>query len=722
MKRIQILLFCTLWALGLQASEKPNFLVLMFEDTSDDYLSAFGNTTIKTPNFDKLADEGILFTNAYSNGPQCSPARSTFIRGMYATTVGAEWHRMDVATPDDFFFPRLLQREGYKTYLSGKHDFNTSKDHWKNELKIFDGTDYTQCPADVPFYGQYNFFDTHMSRITDTRKDGQRDDRTVIADDVDSLDAYLPHTQWVMDDHAYHLHKIKLFDDWLKGQLDKLEATGRADNTIIFVTSDHGGCLPGSKGYIREAGVEVPLIAYFPPKWAHLAPVNTEGICSEIVEFADFGPTFFSLAALDKPAHMQGRAICGENREEPKEYAYLYKANQAPNFIPARGITDTQYKIIWNYNTVFPSGARQDFQWKMPGYRDWEAHWRNGEYTDMHSYFFEPMQTIEFYDLKNDPGETVNLANDPAYAILVQEYKDKLKGAVRQTKDLGFFPQSIRKTQFSSKAVYDYVTETGFDMEAVYEAAELASMAEAKDAARLMDLMNSPETVIRYWASVGMLRLRFHNKIEALPSLVNKLAHNEDENIEVRCINHCTLLCDAQFCEVVDFFRTNMTNDYCKGIIHNMGDRLRPIAAELYKGFKKQNFYTKSLLINAGIVPYEELIDHSNLTIDSAVIQASDTLDCQSVNTTELMEETTFYLPGTFYVGTGTFRPEFSRMPDKYSFQVFSVNGQRLFASRNPEHGWAGDPNEPLCIWELKYRLPGQKPQRTSGKVMVFVD
>jgi len=1000
MRNTLLILFSVMICFQLQAEEKPNILVLLFEDTSKDYLSAFGNTTIETPTFDRLAEDGVIFTHAYSNGPQCSSARSTFIRGMYASTVGAEWHRMDVATPDDFFFPRLLQREGYKTYLKGKHDFNTPKEHWNEELKIFDGTDYTQCPADVPFYGQYNFFDTHMSRITNTRQPGQRDDRTVYAEDIDTLDAYLPHTEWIMDDHAYHLHKITLFDEWLKEQLEKLEQTGRAENTIIFVSSDHGGCLPGSKGYIRGAGVDVPLIAYFPPKWAHLMPQNTDGVCDEIVEFADFAPTFFSLAGLEKPAYMQGRAFCGVNREEPKRFSYHYKANQAPNFIPSRAITDTKYRIIWNYNTVFPSGARQDFQWLMPGYRDWESHWRKGEYSGIYSYFFEAMEPIEFYDLEKDPGETVNLAHDPAYATLVEEYKEHLKRTVRETGDLGFFPQSIRAQEFTSKAVYDFVAETGFDMEAVYQAAELASMAEASDLPALLELMQSPEAVIRYWGSVGMLRLRFHNKIDYVPALVNQIAHNEDENIEVRCLNHCALLCDGQYCEVVDFFKANMADDYCKGIIHNMGDKLKPIAAELYKGFTIDNFYTKSLLINAGVIPYEELIDHTDLTIDTLLIEQADTLECdfeachqliyddfspdasfsewseipsndmmsldkealrvlydkekenvtarrrfdaidqsasfsikfKSDNTTSrtyfsllnendepvaafligtleqvngvfviselkdlqaslekdniktqsnylpgvfskdkfytlvidldldaqtfsilvdgnrspsfpllqpctavgaydvyvekmynsgdgvylddfrvtlrasftqdlesLIEESRqllysqmvglsqdeelatdwqqlntlfyeasdllkncdatdsqrqmlleslqealeayqtqlvaldntaakistradFYLPSTFYVGDGAFAPRFEQFPERYSFRIYTVGGQALFTSEEVGQGWLGSTQFPLCLWELHYQLPGQSPQRASGKLVIFVD
>ncbi|MDB4335152.1 sulfatase-like hydrolase/transferase, partial [bacterium] len=237
MKTLILLLICLL-ALNVSAQDRPNILVLMFEDTSADNLSAFGNTVIKTPNFDALAAKGIKFTNAYSNGPQCSTARSTFIRGMYGTTVGATWHRKDVMTPDEFYFPRTLQKNGYNTYLKGKHDFNTAIGTWgPNGLKIFDGLWYKDCPADIPFYGQYNFFDTHMSKITDSRKPGERDNRTVYASDVDdaSIEPYLPPTEWVVDDYAYHLHRVKQFDNWLKNELATLEATGRADNTIIFV-------------------------------------------------------------------------------------------------------------------------------------------------------------------------------------------------------------------------------------------------------------------------------------------------------------------------------------------------------------------------------------------------------------------------------------------------------------------------------------------------------
>ncbi|MDB4335151.1 hypothetical protein OAA06_02195, partial [bacterium] len=306
-----------------------------------------------------------------------------------------------------------------------------------------------------------------------------------------------------------------------------------------------------------------------------------------------------------------------------------YKANQGSNYIPSRGITDGKYKLIWNCNTVFPSGARQSFQWKMPSYRDWESHYRKGEYSGIQSYFFEPMVTFEFYDLEFDPNETINLASDPAYAELLDEHIAALQAKVRSTNDIGFFPNSLRNNELSGVVLYDWVRDNNFDMEKLYQAVELASMAEAEDLVEIVDLLENPEAAIRYWGAVGMLRLRFHDKISELPAIVKDLANNTSENIEVRCLSHAALLCNEEYCECSSFLASNLTETYCQGIIPNLGDKLRPIAGELYKaGMKTSDFYVKSTLINAGVMPYEQLIDVTNVTINQALLDSLGILDC----------------------------------------------------------------------------------------------
>ncbi|MDB4335182.1 hypothetical protein OAA06_02350, partial [bacterium] len=317
-----------------------------------------------------------------------------------------------------------------------------------------------------------------------------------------------------------------------------------------------------------------------------------------------------------------------------------YRANQGSNYIPSRAITDGKYKLIWNCNTVFTSGARQSFQWKMPSYRDWESHYRKGEYTGIQSYFFEPMVTFEFYDLESDPYETINLASDPAYAELLDEHIAALQAKVRSTNDISFFPNSIRNLELPKINLHDWIKDNDYDMEQLYQAVELASMAEAEDLDAVVELLKNPETVIRYWGAVGMLRLRFHDKISDLPAIVKDLANNTSENIEVRCLSHMALLCNEDYCECSAFIASHLSETYCQGIIPNVGDKLIPIAGEIYKaGMKTSDFYVKSALINAGVMPYEQLIDVTNLTINQALLDSVGKVDCQEDECSNLVSD-----------------------------------------------------------------------------------
>ena len=162
---------------------------------------------------------------------------------------------------------------------------------------------------------------------------------------------------------------------------------------------------------------------------------------------------------------------------------FLYKANQEQNFIPSRGITDGKYKIIWNYNTAYLSAGRNGFQWGMPGLRDWEEKYRQGQFKNGYpKYFFEPMVPIEFYDLKADPDETVNLVYDKKMASTIENYKQKLMKVVRETGDMGFFPMSMRDTINT----YENLKAANFNLDALVTAAETASLAESADAPKLV--------------------------------------------------------------------------------------------------------------------------------------------------------------------------------------------------------------------------------------------
>ncbi|MCG8701084.1 MAG: sulfatase, partial [Bacteroidales bacterium] len=603
-------------------NDKPNILWLTCEDMSANHLSCYGNIDIKTPNIDALAAKGIRFTNAYSNGPQCSPARTTIINGMYAPTLMAEWHRKNMDYPSEYFYPLTLRKNGYHCTNASKTDYNSIYDKDKKELRIniwnqkkMKSLDKIKNPKKKPWFAAINFYETHMSRVVEygggSTKYNKR--KFTYADPSNvHYASYLPHTDTISNDVAWHLEKTLELDKWIGKQLKILHDSGWAENTIIFFYSDHGGCLPGSKGYIREEGVKVPLIAYFPEKWAHLSPVKQPTVDERFVSFVDFVPTLYSILGIDIPKHIQGKPFAGKIIKETDDFVYLYKANQGTNFIPSRGITDGKYKIIWNYNTAYIPGGRNNFQWGMPGLRDWEKKYRGGKFAEgYHKHFFEPMEPIEFYDLLHDPDETKNLANDPEYEQLVQTYMVKLKKAVRDNNDLGFFPESMR----DSSNNYLTIQKSGYDMEPVWAADEFASMAKAKDGKELTKLLASDDKTIRYWGAMGFFQLSRRNLISTLPGLVSKIAANKNENDEVRLMCAGALLynnLEKQAFSVILELLPEM-KDWTYALGQNVEDKLAPIAPQLKELYNRgdKSFYMHSILINCGAMHYKQM--YSNI-------------------------------------------------------------------------------------------------------------
>ena len=103
-------------------------LLLVIEDTSPYLLPPYDNKDIKTPNLNYLAENGVVFRNAYSNAPQCFPARTSLISGCYGTTYGNDWHRNPHIVPGKYFFPQYLRNAGYFTENAGKTDYNVTRD------------------------------------------------------------------------------------------------------------------------------------------------------------------------------------------------------------------------------------------------------------------------------------------------------------------------------------------------------------------------------------------------------------------------------------------------------------------------------------------------------------------------------------------------------------------------------------------------------------------
>ena len=270
MKRIIWMIVILVAGIRAEAGARPNFLWITIEDTSPNEFSCYGNTDIQTPEVDKLARRGVLFTRASATAPHCSPARSTLITGCYATTYGMDVHREQYETPDGIFYPAFLREAGYFCTNQDKTDYNTTRDHavmW-DECGSEATYNSPRRKPGQPFFSVFNTAATHMGRIRSITLEGRRDFKALGIDLATmKLPPHVPDLLAVRSDQAYQLEASRESSRWLGAFLDDLEARGLAEDTIVFFFSDHGGCLPRGKGYPFESGLRVPLVVYVPPKW-----------------------------------------------------------------------------------------------------------------------------------------------------------------------------------------------------------------------------------------------------------------------------------------------------------------------------------------------------------------------------------------------------------------------------------------------------------------------
>lgn len=436
MKKLRILLkliLLSFFAAGcaVQATEdeqqvkKPNIVFLFSDDQTANDLGAYGNKIIQTPNLDRLAEEGVLFKRAYVTSSQCSPSRASILTGRSAHAVGASRLHVD-AQPD---FTSLIEMLNDAGYFTGGY----RKVHQRNiqsQLDFYGGnkekltTFFDELPADQPFFLWFGSKDPHRPYKTGSY-DYQHDTEKVIVPD------YLPDTEAVREDLANYYNELTRFDTESGQIMEILKEKGLAENTIIVMSSDNGMPFPRAKGTSYEAGVHVPLIIKWPGK------VKEGMIIDEMVSLIDLTPTWLEAAGIAVPEVMEGRSLMplfNGDFSNKREYVFTER-NWHDNWDPMRSVISERYKLIQNYRPEAGTTHTLDRLFS-PTWDEFERLNAEGNLDERLQYYFdETKPVIEFYDLENDPGEWNNLADDPAYAELVDQYQQVLADWMNDTHD-----------------------------------------------------------------------------------------------------------------------------------------------------------------------------------------------------------------------------------------------------------------------------------------------
>jgi uncharacterized sulfatase len=463
---------------GQKNNARPHFLWISAEDLSPD-LGCYGDDYAVTPNLDAFASEGVRYDRVFSHAGVCAPSRSGVITGMYPTTIGTHHMRCQGVPPHYVkCFTEHLRAAGYYCTNNVKTDYQfdsprtawdecSNKAHWRNR------------PKDKPFFAVINFTTTHESQIRNRSAEmtrqlvsldaGRRHDPTRA-----KLPPYYPDTPKVREDWARYYDLVTLMDEQVKAVLDQLEADGLAGDTIVWFWGDHGRGLPRAKRWVYDSGGRVPLIVRVPEKWRAAAmPDNPDalqpgGANDELVAFVDFAPTMLSLAGVEIPKRMQGRAFLGRQKGKPREYVYGARDRMDEAYDLIRTVRDKRFRYIRNHMWQVSRAQTISYMDQMPTMQEMRRLHAEGKLQGSQTQYFEPTKPVEeLYDTAADPHEVNNLAGDPAYRDVLERMRQAQSMWCRETMDVGLIPEPIFDElkrpggKFASTADPEFVKFTG---------------------------------------------------------------------------------------------------------------------------------------------------------------------------------------------------------------------------------------------------------------------
>ena len=450
------------WPLdGSQAvSRRPNILLCISDDQSWKHAGAYGSRMVKTPAFDRIAREGVLFQRNFTSNPTCSPSRSSLLTGQafYRLEEGAQnWGTLPLKNK---VYPDLLEAAGYHVGFTGKAsglvDWQASG--WKrspcgpeyNRKRLKppnDGivtNDYAENfreflqrrDANQPFCFWYGGIEPHREYSPGC---GVRAGKKLSEAE---LPPWLPDNDEVRSDVLDYAFEIEWFDSHLGKIIQILESSGELDNTLILVTADNGMPFPRSKGQLYDSGARVPLAV----RWG--SRVKGGRAVEDFVSFPDYAPTILEAAGLSKTPEMTGRSFLsvlvsnGSGQIDPtRDHVITGRERYYPELLPfpCRALRTADHLYIRNYR---PDRCVAGV---APDYKDGEfgpaagKHLLAGRGQSIGRYRWEMTFGMrpaeELYDLSKDPDQMHNVASDKAYAEVLDRLGIQLERELVATGD-----------------------------------------------------------------------------------------------------------------------------------------------------------------------------------------------------------------------------------------------------------------------------------------------
>jgi len=457
-------------------SRRPNILVAISDDQSYPHASAYGASFVNTPAFDRIAREGVLFTNAFAASPGCSPSRAALLTGRHTWQIEQAGTHASSFPAKYVTYPDLLERAGYFVGYTGKgwgpgnwQDFRPRNpaglafDQHENQppLAGINQTDYAgnfeeflaQRPADQPFCFWYGAHEPHRVYEKDAGVKAGKQLEAV------TVPPFLPDTPEIRSDILDYAVEIEWFDTHLGRMIAMLEQAGELDNTLIIVTADNGMPFPRAKANVYEYGIHMPLAI----RWGGRAQPGR--VVDDLVGWVDLTATILEAAGVEHTGDypMMGRSIVdtlesGQQGVVDASRIQVFSARERHSSsryenwtYPQRALRTPQYLYIRNFRPErWPAGAPQKYDEDGAlgpthgGYHDIDGSpaltflIENRDDASIGRFFHlavDKRPSEELFDIRQDPGCLNNLAGQQGFAKIRDELRAQLDNYLVETGD-----------------------------------------------------------------------------------------------------------------------------------------------------------------------------------------------------------------------------------------------------------------------------------------------
>lgn len=433
---------------------RPNILFCLADDWGWPHAGALGDEVVKTPTFDRLAREGVLFERAWISSPSCTPSRNAVLTGQqfYRLGEGANLHStLDPRHPNFMF---LLREAGYRI------------GHWRKAWGPgrWQAGGYTEDPCgprstfeeflagrdpDQPFCFWFGTSDPHRGYEKGSGAEAGIDPSKI------RVPAFLPDHPEVRGDIADYYFEVQRWDREVGEALALLEAHGELDDTIVVMTGDHGMPFPRCKGNLYDWGSRVPLAV----RWGkHLEPWRES---EAFVSLTDLAPTFLEAARVPVPEEMTGRSLLtlmtdpdAPGALEGRDFVVFGRERHVPaqkmpsmDGYPARAIRTDRWLLIHNFAPErWPAGVPELATHPMGVHADCDdgptkaliVGGKDGEFADAYRLCFARREPLELYDCRADPDQVENLVSEEHFARIepvLDELAERLHTYLARTED-----------------------------------------------------------------------------------------------------------------------------------------------------------------------------------------------------------------------------------------------------------------------------------------------